>query len=151
MLHKRRLSFALFMLVGIGGCQRSKPVQPVVVRVLYDQSAPYAPRMGNALASFSQRQESLTGKPVIAAFYSGEYSKALDNNQHILHGMQLVVVEPGAAAQAAQLKDQLDSTVTLCAEKECRTAGIPKWVTGVDREAAGKLLSFLAREMPSKS
>jgi len=123
-----RLSFALFiLLIGIGGCRRSERAQPWVVRVLYDQSAPYARRIDRALASFNGRQESLTGKPVVAAWYSGEYSKALDN-QHILHGMELVVVEPGPAAEAAHLKDQLESTATLCVENECRTAGIPRWV-----------------------
>jgi hypothetical protein len=145
---RRVILIALLWLVV--GCTVG-PTEPVVVRVLYPQTAAFDREFMPAVSEFNgQHPRTAAGRPSVVAWYetAGDVDRyrqyVADTN--LARGAQLVVIDDEKDESQAKMAAQFSKQSRICFGDLCRLIGVNGLAQAEEREAAEKFLNHLQHQ-----
>jgi hypothetical protein len=140
----RKSLVLIVLLVGLGACmacKRQKVVSPVVVHVLRDPSAEFAPNLRRATAQFDLTKPRLAdGRQVMIATNEGESFTVLMQRLKDMPPEVLILDSPSDLPNEPTIQRSFRDVEPVCGG---RPAYIPTSLTGEELEAAKMYLRYM--------
>jgi hypothetical protein len=138
----QNIAFAIFVVLGItSACRRTELVDPVVVHVLRDPSAPFATNLERADWQFASAKPHLNnGKGVMIATNEGRSFPILLRKLDTRGQELLILNSQKDVSEVAGVRNHIGRPQLICGGA---SAYVPDWVSGDEREATEMYLRFL--------
>jgi hypothetical protein len=137
---------AFTLLIPITGCQEAQRQDQLLVHVFRDPDGPLEPWLSKALAEFQASDNAVfeNKRIVIGTLETKNYFKSIPDLGKGLRPHLVILNPPQDGKSNPALSNQIASAVSLCKSGGTCPAFVTSWSSGEGREAALRVLEFLA-------